>query len=328
MRAWHVRENGEPADVMATADVAVASPGPGQCLVRVCSVALNFPDVLLVRGQYQERPPLPFVPGVELCGVVEGVGPGVDAARLGQRVVGTTVLPHGGLAAYALADTGALHPAPPELDDAAASAFHVAYQTGWFALHRRAGLRAGETLLVHAAAGGVGSAAVQLGRAAGAHVIAVVGSPEKVAVAQALGAHVVVDRTRTDVVAAVREATGGKGVDVVYDPVGGQSFQASTKLVRFEGRIVLVGFAGGQIQQIAANHALVKNYAVLGLHWGLYRIHLPDLVTRVHDELCGLVRTGAVAPLLGERLAFEDAAAGLSRLAAGVTVGRVTVSPP
>lgn len=328
MPAWRAVRSGEPADALEVAEVPVPAPGAGQVLVEVWSTALNFPDVLLVRGQYQERPDLPFTPGVEFCGQVVAVGQGVSPYLVGERVVGTTVLPHGALARFAVAPAGDVHVAPTGLDDVTASALHIGYQTAWMALYRRAGLRVSETLLVHAAAGGVGSAAVQLGKAAGARVIAVVGGPHKAEAARRLGADLVVDRTTTDVVAAVKQATGGRGVDVVFDPVGGAAFTASTKVVAFEGRIVVVGFAGGEIAAAATNHLLVKNYSVLGLHWGLYRTQAPDLVARAHDELTRLVEAGAVLPLVGEQLPFEQAAAGLTRLAAGESIGRITVMPP
>jgi NADPH2:quinone reductase len=186
----------------------------------------------------------------------------------------------------------------------------------------------GDTLLVHAAAGGVGSAAVQLGRAAGAKVIAVVGAEDKVAVARKLGAEIVIDRSSTDVIEAVKEATEGRGVDVVYDPVGGPAYEVSKKVIAFEGRIVIVGFASGEIPQAATNHVMVKNYAVLGLHWGLYRKLHPEMVIRAHNDLSSLVEVGALAPLVSRKLSFEDAPEGIAQVASGSTVGRLAVSPP
>jgi NADPH2:quinone reductase len=219
--------------------------------------------------------------------------------------------------------------APPELDDAEASALYVAYQTGWFGLHRRARLQPGETLVVHAAAGGVGSAAVQLGRAAGARVVAVVGGAAKVEVARALGADEVVDRRAfadvATLAAALRAACGPAGADVVYDPVGGDAFAASTKVVAFEGRIVVVGFTSGTIPQAATNHALVKNYGVLGLHWGAYQTAAPQLVRRAQREIEDLVRAGSVRPLVSEHVGLDDVPDALRRLAAGRTTGRVVV---
>jgi len=289
--------------------------------VRVRAAAANFPDVLLCRGLYQIRPELPFTPGVELCGDVVAVGQGVDPARVGERVLGTAVLPHGGFAEYAVMD--AALPAPDSLDDAQAAGLHIGYQTGWFGLHRRAALQPGETLLVHAAAGGVGSAAVQLGKAAGARVIGVVGGPAKAEVARELGADIVVDRHAEDFVAVVKDATGGRGADVIYDPVGGDTYQRSTKCVAFEGRILVVGFAGGEIQSAALNHALVKNYAILGLHWGLYNQMDPGAVRACHAELTRLADAGVVRPLVSERVPLEDVPDALQRLGDGTTVGRV-----
>ncbi|QNP74055.1 NADPH:quinone oxidoreductase family protein [Streptomyces roseirectus] len=315
MQAWHVHENGEPSEVMRLVDVAPPTPGEGQVLLKVRAVSINFPDALLARGQYQIKPPLPFTPGVELCGETED----------GRRVIGNPVLPHGALAEYTLADAAALLPAPESLDDAEASALLIGYQTGWFGLHRRARLEAGETLLVHAAAGGVGSAAVQLGKAAGARVIGVVGGPDKAAVARELGCDVVIDRRADDVVGAVKEATGGRGADVIYDPVGGEAYQQSAKAVAFEGRIVVVGFASGSVPSPALNHALVKNYSILGLHWGLYGTKNPKLIAHCHEQLTELADRGAIKPLVSERVPLADAAGAVQKLADGATTGRVVV---
>ena len=322
MKAWQVTQNGEPRDVLRLGEVPRPTPGAGELLVRVLAAAGNFPDVLMVRGAYQERPDMPFTPGVELCGEVVASGPGADGFAVGDRVLGMAVLPHGGFAEYAVLPAAGAYPAPRTLGHAEASVFLVAYQTGWFGLHRRAALQAGETLLVHAAAGGVGSAAVQLGKAAGARVIAVVRGPDKAKAAADLGADVVVDRRDEDFVAVVKEATGGRGADVVYDPVGGDTFTRSTKCIAFEGRIVVVGFAGGDIQTARADHALVKNYSVVGLHWGLYRTKNPALIQRCHEELTNLAAAGVVRPLVTERLALPEVAAGLQRLADGLTIGR------
>jgi len=331
MRAWRVAELGEPATVMRLEDVDPPAPGPRQLVVRVLAVPANFPDALMCRGLYQVRPDLPFTPGVELCGEVVSVGDEVTGLAVGDRVVGAAVLPYGGFAELALMDVATTFPAPTSLDDAQAASLYIGYQTGWFGLHRRAGLRSGETLLVHAAAGGVGSAAVQLGKAAGATVIGVVGGPEKAEVARALGADVVVDRNADgpagDFVAVVKEHTGGRGADVVYDPVGGDTYQRSTKCVAFEGRILVVGFAGGEIQSAALNHALVKNYSIVGLHWGLYNVMDPAAVAQCHQDLTELAGRGLVRPLVSERLPLEQAADGVQRLADGTTVGRVVVTP-
>ncbi|MEJ8668372.1 NADPH:quinone oxidoreductase family protein [Streptomyces sp. MS1.AVA.1] len=317
MQAWQVHENGEPSEVMRLEEVETPTPGDGQILLKVRAANINFPDALLCRGQYQVRPPLPFTPGVEICGETED----------GRRVLANPALPYGGFAEYAVADAAAVLPAPEALDDAEAAALHIGYQTGWFGLHRRAGLEAGETLLVHAAAGGVGSAAVQLGRAAGARVIGVVGGADKAAVARELGCDVVIDRRAEDVIGAVKEATGGRGADVIYDPVGGEAYAQSAKVVAFEGRIVVVGFASGTIPSPALNHALVKNYSILGLHWGLYNTKNPKLIQHCHEQLTELAARGAIKPLVSERAPLSGAAVAVQKVADGVTTGRIAVVP-
>ncbi len=327
MKAWHVSRYGEPQDVLELAEVPRPVPGPGQLLVRVLAAAANFPDALLCRGTYQVRPPLPFCPGVELCGEVATTGADVGGFSPGDRVIGGTVLPHGAFAEYAVMDAATAMPAPAGLDDAEAAPFHITYQTGWFGLHRRARLAAGETLLVHAAAGGVGSGAVQLGKAAGARVIGVAGGPRKASVVRELGADVVVDRHSEDFVAVVKDVTGGRGADVVYDPVGGEAFLRSTRCIAFEGRILVVGFASGDIPAAALNHALVKNYSILGLHWGLYRQRDPSAVRDCHAELTRLAAAGEIRPLVSERLTLDDVPDGLRRLAAGATTGRIVFLP-
>jgi NADPH:quinone reductase len=322
-----VHELGEPRDVLTLAEVPDPEPGPGQVLVRVRGAAANFPDVLMCRGGYQVRPPLPFTPGIELCGEIVAVGRQVTRWAVGDRVLGGPALPFGAYAELAVMNSDTIFPAPEGLDDAEAAAFFITYQTGWFGLHRRARLAAGETLLVHAAAGGVGSGAVQLGKAAGARVIGVVGGERKAEVARALGADVVVDRLSQDFVEVVKEVTGGRGADVVYDPVGGETYTRSTKCIAFEGRILVIGFAGGEISSAMLNRVLLKNYSVVGLHWGLYQTKEPQAIRDCHVELGKLVADGLIRPLIGERLGLADVADGVQRLADGSTVGRMVFIP-
>ncbi|GAA1734090.1 NADPH:quinone oxidoreductase family protein [Isoptericola hypogeus] len=328
MRAWRVTRTGEPVDVLRLDRVPVLQPGPGEVGVRVRAVAVNFPDVLLARGEYQVRPEPPFVPGIELCGDVVALGPGVPAGERGiepgVRVVGSAI---GVLSEHAVLPAAAVRPAPEALDDAQSAALTIAYQTAWFGLHRRARLRAGETLLVHAAAGGVGTAACQLGAAAGARVIGVVGSEAKAGVARAAGAEQVIvrDADGGNLAARVKELTAGTGADVVFDPVGGSSFEQSTRCIAFEGRIVVVGFASGDVPPVRANHALVKNYSVLGLHWALYQQRRPGLVDAAHAELSRLADAGAVRPVVAEVVGFEDAPGAVQRLAGGTTTGRLVI---
>jgi NADPH2:quinone reductase len=327
VKAWQVTRLGEPEDVLELSDVPRPEPGPGQILVRVLAAAANFPDILLCRGVYQVKMPLPFTLGVEMCGEVVGLGLGVAGFALGDRVVGDTALPCGAFAEYAVMDSSAALPAPPSLDDAESAPFFVTYETCWVGLHRRARLAKGETLLVHAAAGGVGTGAIQVGKAAGAFVIGVVGGADKVALAKQVGADVVINRKEEDFVAVVKEVTGGRGADVVFDPVGGDSFLKSTKCIAFEGRILVVGFASGEIPSAALNHALVKNYDIIGMQARTYREREGGIIRDYYAELLRLAENGAIRTVVTERLPLTAVPDGLRRLGAGTTTGRIVFIP-
>jgi NADPH2:quinone reductase len=320
MRAWQVAELGHAWEVLRLAEVRVPEPEPGEVLVRVLAAGLNFPDLLMCAGQYQVRPDLPFTPGLEVCGEVVAGGP------VGTRVIGAP-LPAGGLAEYAVLPPGAAFEVPGELPPADGAALFVTYQTAYFGLHRRAALRPGEVLLVHAGASGTGSAAIQLGKAAGARVIATAGGPDKAQVCRDLGADLAIDYTDGDFAAAVMEATSGRGADVIWDPVGGDVFDRSRKCVAFEGRIIAVGFASGRIPDIPAGHALVKNYSVLGLHWGLYRRHRPELVAQTHNELLKLYADGIVRPLVGQTRPLAEAPQAYRDLAERRVTGKIVLIP-
>ena len=321
MKAWQVQELGEPEDVLRWVDVDEPEAGPGLLKVQVDAVALNFPDVLLCRGMYQEKPPLPFTPGLEICGTV------LEGTRAGQRVLAAPGLPHGGLAErVVVAEAGAFQ-VPDAMPAAKAASMLITYQTGYVGLHRRGQLMPGETLLVHAGAGGVGSAAIQLGNAAGARVIATAGGPDKVQVCKDLGADVVIDYSSEDFVEIVKDVTEGRGADVIYDSVGGDVFDKSRKCIAFEGRIVIVGFAGGRIADAPTNHALVKNYSVVGLHWGLYRLKDPTVIPATHAALMRLWEDGLIDPLVGAELPLTEAPTALARLGDRGTVGKVVLHP-
>ena len=318
MRAWRVHRLGDPAEVMSFDEVDIPTPGEGQVLVRVRAAALNFPDILMAQGLYQEKPPLPYTPGVELCG---------EIVETGQRVVGSPAGGPGAFAEYAVMDAAAAYPAPEGLSDEKAASLYLTYSTGHVGLHRRANLQAGEWLLVHAGAGGVGSAAIQLGKAAGARVIATAGGARKTEICRELGADHVIDYTTEDFVPIVKEITGGHGADVVYDPVGGEVFDKSRRCIAFEGRLLVVGFTSGVHPSAPANHVLVKNYSVVGLHWGLYRKHDPGLFPQVHEKLVRLVDAGLVDPLVGDVLPLDQAPQALARLGDRGTVGKVVLVP-
>lgn len=326
MRAWRAHELGKPEDVLRLEEVDAPTPGPGQVLVRVHACGLNFPDVLLLAGQYQEKPPLPLTPGLETGGVVEAVGDGVTVTA-GTRVLAMPSLPNGGLAEYIVVHERQIKPIPDSMSFEEAAALYVTYATGHVALHRRAALRAGEVLLVHAAAGGVGSAAVQLGKAAGATVIATAGGPDKVKVALDLGADVGIDYKTEDFVEVVKEHTGGRGADVIYDPVGGDIFDRSRKCIAWEGRLLVIGFTSGRIPDVPANHILLKNYSVVGVHWGRYAVVDPAHVVEVDADLFRLFEAGKIKPLIGARVPMEDAPQALRLLADRGTTGKVVVCP-
>jgi len=325
MRAWQVHEHGPAWDVLRLGEVPVPDPGPGEVRVKVLAAGLNFPDLLLCAGQYQERPPLPFIPGLEVAGEVVAAGAGADHA-VGDRVIGAP-MPAGGLADQALLPAGGAFGIPAEMPAAEGAALFITYQTAHFGLHRRAALRPGEVLLVHAGASGTGSAAIQVGKAAGATVIATAGGPEKVEVCRRLGADVAIDYTAGDLVDAVREATAGRGADVIWDPVGGDVLDASRRCIAFEGRLVVVGFASGRIPEVPPNHVLVKNYSVVGLHWGLYRRKKPELIGQCHAELLKLYADGAVRPLVGQERPLTEAPEAYRDLAARRAVGKIVLVP-
>jgi len=319
MKAWRVHELGKPADVLRFDDIDIPTPGEGQVLVKIRAAALNFPDLLMIAGKYQVRPPLPFIPGVELTG---------EIADTGQRVIGGPAEGFGAFAEYAVLDAAAAWPVPDGMSDEQAAALFLTYQTGHVGLHRRARVQPGEVVLVHAGAGGVGSAAIQLAKAAGAMVIATAGGPEKTAVCLELGADHAIDYLAEDFVGPVKQLTGGRGADVIYDPVGGDVFDSSRRCIAFEGRIVVVGFTSGRMAEAPTNHALVKNYSVLGLHWGLYRTHEPALIAEVHDDLIRLYAEGAIKPLVSQILPLDQAPQALAALGRRETIGKVVLTPP
>ena len=326
MRAWRVKDLGDPKDVLALEEVEEPSPQPGEAVIEVEAAALNFFDILLCRGEYQEKPDLPFTPGAEVSGTVSAVGDGVDLEP-GQRVIATPQLPRGGFAERVAAPASVVYPIPDTLPAGEAAALHIVYQTAYFALHRRAGLKKGETVLVHAGAGGVGSAAIQLARAAGARVLATAGGEEKVGICRELGAEVAIDYREEDFIRAVKEVTDGRGADVVFDPVGGDVFDGSRRCVAFEGRIVVIGFAGGRIPEAPANHLLVKNYSVVGLHWGLYRKMMPNLIPETHKELMRLYRDGKIKPLIYRTVPFKELPEALEFLDSRMTYGKLITRP-
>lgn len=321
MKAWLVETITEHGQ-MRLADVPEPVAAPGQYVIEVEAAGLNFLDALMLRGKYQVKPPLPFTPGVEAVGRIVATN---DAPLpVGARIVASLQGAYAERAVVAAAASAQIPDDVPAAD--AVSLFGIVYATSWHALHNRAALRAGETVLVHAAAGGVGSAAVQLAVAAGARVIATAGGPGKVAAALQLGAESAIDYGTTDWVEAVRGFTGGRGADVIYDPVGGEVGERSLRCLAWHGRYLVVGFAAGPIPSLAANRLLLKEASAMGVYWGGAAAADPALAPRVRTEVLALYRAGKLKPLIGGRYPLEQADAALTALAGRGSVGKVVLT--
>jgi NADPH2:quinone reductase len=326
-KAWVVRELGTP-DKLRFEEVERSAPADGLVRIRVHAAAVNFFDLLQISGTYQVKPDLPFVPGAEVAGEVETAPPGCGLEP-GDRVLATVSqdgLHRGGYTEVTHADPEGVLKIPDAMSFVEAAAFFINYQTGWFGLNRRAHVKPGEVVLVHGGAGGVGTAAIQLAKAAGARVIATAGTNAKVAVCREMGADLAINYNDADFVAAVKQATDGRGADVIYDPVGGDVFDRSTKCVAFEGRIVVVGFTSGRMPTVAANHVLIKNYSVVGLHWGLYRQRAPQLIPECTEALLDLYSAGKIRPYVGQQAPLADAITLLQAVAARQTNGKAVLT--
>lgn len=280
------------------------SPKAGEVLIRVHASALNFADSLIVKGKYQTKPPLPFSPGLECAGIIADVGDGVSSLEKGQRVM--AILDWGGFAEYAIAKANDVFPIPDNLDFNTAASIPVAYGTSHHGLTAKARLKAGETLVVHGAAGGVGLTAVEIGKRIGATVIASAGGADKLAICKAHGADHLIDYREENLRERVKELTGGLGAHVTYDPVGGDIFTDSLRSTREDGRILVVGFASGTIPQIPANIMMVKNISCIGYHWGAYRHIDPEGLRASFAELMSWIEEGSLKPHVSMTYKLED----------------------
>lgn len=317
MRAWQINAVSEPATLR---DLPRPTPAAGEVLVRVAACGLNFADLLMAAGRYQERPALPFIPGMELSGTVEALGAGTSGPALGTRVAafcGT-----GGLAEYICLPADRLIVLPDAMSMEAAAGFQVAYGTSHLALGHKARLQPGETLLVLGAAGGVGLTAVEIGKRMGARVIACARGADRLAVAAAAGADHLIDSDAPDLRDALR-ALGG--VDVVYDAIGGPAFDAALHATRPEGRLLTIGFASGTVPQIAANLLLVKNLTVIGLYWGGYLRFNPKALTDSLAELFAWYADGHLRPHISHILPMERLPEGLALLKDRQATGKVVI---
>jgi NADPH2:quinone reductase len=323
MRAVVCRELSGPEGLVVE-DVPVPEPGRGEVRIRVRAAGLNFADTLIISGRYQEKPELPFVPGMEIAGRIDACGPGVVGLAPGGRVMAT--LAHGGFAEQAVCPADAVAPLPDTIDDTIAAGFAIAYGTAYGALSWAGRLQAGETLVVHGAAGGVGLATVECGRVLGARVIATARGGDHLAVARAHGASAVIDTASEDLRARIKELTEGRGADVIFDPIGGEVFQASLRSVAWGGRILVIGFASGAIPAIPANILLIKNAGAIGFYWGSYRRHDPARVRRAFEELLRWHREGRIEPLVSEVRALEEAPQALERLLSRKGSGKIVLT--
>jgi NADPH2:quinone reductase len=305
-------------------DVPAPQLTDGNVRIAVRAAGVNFADTLIIAGKYQIKPPPPFSPGFEIAGEVLECGPGVSRVKPGDRVM--AVIEYGGFAEQVVAPETEVHVLPDTVTDQVGAGFPVAYGTSHLGLKHRARLRAGETLLVHGAAGGVGLTAVEIGKRLGAVVIATAGGAEKLQIAAEAGADHVIDSRTGDVRESVKALTDGCGADVVYDPVGGSLFDASLRCTAPGGRILLVGFASGEIPQIPANILMVKNIDAIGFYWGAHRIFAPDVMASSFEELLAWLGEGSLQPHVSGTYSLTEAAKALQDLRARRTTGKVVLT--
>lgn len=325
MRAWIVREFGEPADVLTLEEDAESfEPGPDQLKIKVEVAGLGLPDVLMCRNNYPLVPPLPFTPSQEAVGEIIAVGPNVDSSVIGQRVLGPTLfqLQRGGLAEECLMMPHMALPIADKMSGEEAAGFFIPFQTAWIGLVHRARLTAADTVLVLGASGSSGSAAVQLARARGARVIAVAGGANKVAFCASLGADAIIDYRTEDITERALELTGGKGVSVVYDPVGGKAGRAGFKAVAFEGRFVVIGYASGEWPHISLVETLPKNISLVGAMPVGYP---PEFMLNTHRELMSHWERGQLRVVGNQVFSFAEGGKAIEHIAAGKAEGKVVV---
>jgi NADPH2:quinone reductase len=322
MRIWRLQELGDPLEQLNLVEEGSPTPGSGEVLIDIEAVGLAFPDVLQCRGIYQVKSGPGYTPGGESCGRIAALGEGVTNLEVGQRVA---FLGSGGLAEQVTHSAAGVFLVPNGVSAQTAAAIPINYCTTYYALHDRAKLQAGENVLITGAAGGTGTAAIQLAKAAGARTIAVAGGATKVALLREIGADVVIDHNETpDWVDAVREASGG-GVDVAYDPVGGDTFHQVRRCMGWDGRLLVIGFVAG-IPEVKTNHALLKSYSIVGVHWGASLGKFPESLREQMTTLLDMAAAGTIDPPLYPPYAFEDAAQALQDIADRKIHGKAVVS--
>ncbi|MET0338761.1 MAG: NADPH:quinone oxidoreductase family protein [Caulobacter sp.] len=325
MRALVVESLGPDYAGCTVREVPTPHPGRGEVLVRVRAASVNFPDLLMIRGEYQLKPPLPFTPGLDLAGEVAALGEGVDSFEIGDAVVGGARL--GGFTEYAVLSVTGLKPKPQRLSFAQAAAYGAAYLTAWVSLVRRARLEPGEWVLVHGAAGGVGLAAVDLAKSLGARVIAASASDEKLAILQSEYAPDAVVNVTGGFREQVKALTGGRGADVIYDPVGGDVFDESCRCIAFDGRLLVVGFTSGRIPNVDANIPLIKGFSVMGVRAGEYGRQFPERGAQDRESVWRLVDEGRIRPRVHAELPLDRWREAFDLLADRLVVGKAVIRP-
>jgi NADPH2:quinone reductase len=325
MRAWQVQGAGEPIDVLHAVELDPPKPGPGQARIRITAAGIGLPDVFMCRGTYPLTPPLPFTPGQEATGVVTAVGDGVDLA-IGTRVMCVTMfyVGHGSFAEECLVSADSAFPVPAGLTDTEAAGFWIPHLTGWIGLVDRGRIAAGDWLAVLGASGGSGIAAVQLAKALGANVIAVVGDEQRAVFCRELGADLTIDHRAGPIAAALRDATGGRGVDLIYDPVGGALAEDAAGAMARYGRLLAIGFASGRWPRLATHDMVVTNTSLVGVYAGGYSRAELDAI---HASLAALVSDGRLRNAVTSEIRFADLPTALQQMAERGVVGKRVVVP-
>jgi NADPH:quinone reductase len=312
-------------ETLALEDLPSPRPGPGEVVIDVKAAGVNFPDVLIIQNKYQVKPPLPFTPGAELAGIVKETGDGVEHVKPGDAVVAYVTT--GAFAEECVAPASKLMPLPSGVEFASAAAFSLTYGTVWHALKDRGALQPKETLLVLGAGGGVGIAAVDIGRALGARVIAAASSDEKLAICRARGAEATINYAREDLRAELREIVGDRGIDVVFDPVGSEYSEPALRSIAWRGRFLVVGFAGGEIPRIPLNLVLLKGAAIVGVYWGGWLQREPEESQRETAVLFDWLKDGRLKPLVSARFPLARTADALRAMAARKLTGKAVIEP-
>lgn len=324
MKALLCKTFGPPEDLVVE-NVADLTPSENDAIVRVHAAGVNFPDVLIIQNKYQFKPDLPFSAGGECAGVVESVGSNVKNVKPGDKVIAFTGW--GAFAQQVRADSRALIPMPPDLDFITGASFVLTYATSYHALKDRAALKAGETLLVLGASGGVGLAAIEIGKAIGAKVIAAASTAEKLAVCKEHGADELINYSSEDLRARLKDITGGKGVDVIYDPVGGDFTEAAFRSIAWRGRLLVIGFANGEIPKLPLNLALLKGASIVGVFWGDYTKREP--MNNITDlrTLLGWLKEGKLRPHIAGQFPLERGAEAIRQLMDRKVSGKLVITP-